>query len=50
VIERSRVIDQPRVSRQLRASDYESEKEKSREQCIAPHYRKTDEQTIIDDV
>src|SRR6266853_4672574 len=50
VIERPRVIDQPRVSGKLREPDYESEKEKSREQCITPDYRKTDEQTIIDDV
>ena len=45
-----RVIDQPRVSGKLRESDYKSEKEKSREQCITPDYRKTDEQRIIDDV
>ena len=48
IIERARVIDQPRVSGKLRDSDYNSEEKKSREQCVTPNDCNPDEQAIID--
>src|SRR4029077_8634508 len=50
IIERARVIDQPRVSGKLRESDYNSEEKKSRQQSVSPNDYKTNEQTIIDKI
>src|SRR5205809_7939405 len=50
VIERARVIDQPRISGKLREPDYNSEEKKSRQQCVTPNDCKPNEQTIIDKI
>jgi hypothetical protein len=44
IIERARVIDQPRVSGKLRESNYNSEEKKSREQSVTPNDYKPNEQ------
>src|SRR5207237_9930312 len=46
VIERARVIDQPRISRELGESDYDPKEKKSPKQCIDPNEYKAEEQTI----
>jgi len=50
VIQGARVIDEPRITGKLGDSNYESEHEKSREQCISLCEYKTEEQTIIDKI